>query len=75
MAPRWFSRAPRQGVVTVPVEQSGELVELGLQAREVVGAFARRRPLVSGEEVRKRVVVCLAAEESLRQRQEVALRF
>jgi myo-inositol 2-dehydrogenase/D-chiro-inositol 1-dehydrogenase len=62
-------------VETVPVEQSGELVELGVQAREVVGAFARRRALVSGEEARKRIVVCLAAEESLREGREVALRF
>ena len=64
-----------KGVETVPVEQSGELVELGVQAREVVGAFSRRRPLVSGEEARKRIVVCLTAEESLRERREVALRF
>ena len=59
----------------VAVEQSGELVELGAQAREVVGAFARRRPLVSGEEARKRIVVCVAAEESLRKGREIALRF
>jgi myo-inositol 2-dehydrogenase/D-chiro-inositol 1-dehydrogenase len=64
-----------KGVETLPVEQSGELVELRLQARAVVGAFARRRPLVSGEEARKRIVVCLAAEESLREGREVTLRF
>jgi myo-inositol 2-dehydrogenase / D-chiro-inositol 1-dehydrogenase len=64
-----------KGVETVPVEKSGELVELGLQAREVVSAFARRQPLLSGEEARKRVVVCLAAEQSLREGREVALRF
>jgi myo-inositol 2-dehydrogenase/D-chiro-inositol 1-dehydrogenase len=64
-----------KGVETVPVEQSGELVELRVQAREVVGAFARRRPLLPGEEARKRIVVCLAAEQSLREGREVALRF
>jgi hypothetical protein len=30
---------------------------------------------VSGEEARKRIVVCLAAEESLREGREVPLRF
>lgn len=64
-----------KGVETVAVEQSGELVELGAQAREVVGAFTRRRAIVSGEEARKRIVVCLAAEESLREGREVALRL
>jgi myo-inositol 2-dehydrogenase/D-chiro-inositol 1-dehydrogenase len=60
---------------TVPVERSGELVELEEQARQVVTAFAERRPLVSGEEARKRIVVCLAAEQSLREGREIALRF
>jgi myo-inositol 2-dehydrogenase/D-chiro-inositol 1-dehydrogenase len=64
-----------EGVQTVPVERSGELVELGVQACEVVSAFVRRRALVSGEEARKRIVVCLAAEESLRAGREIALRF
>jgi myo-inositol 2-dehydrogenase / D-chiro-inositol 1-dehydrogenase len=64
-----------RGVVTVPAGPSGELVELGEQARQVVAAFARRRPLLDGEEARKRIVVCLAAEESLRDGREVALRF
>ena len=64
-----------KGVETISVEHSGELVELGVQAREVVGAFARRQAIVSGDEARKRVVVCLAAEESLREGREVGLRF
>jgi hypothetical protein len=50
-------------------------VELGEQGRQVVAAFAERRPLLGGEEARKRIVVCLAAEESLRDGREVALRF
>jgi myo-inositol 2-dehydrogenase/D-chiro-inositol 1-dehydrogenase len=64
-----------KGVDTVSVERSGELVELGVQAREVIGAFARGRALVSGEEARKRIVVCLAAEASLREGHEVGLTF
>jgi myo-inositol 2-dehydrogenase/D-chiro-inositol 1-dehydrogenase len=73
--PTFELRVERRGkdVETVPVEHSGELVELGVQAREAVGAFARRRALVSGEEARKRIVVCLAAEESLREGREVEL--
>ena len=64
-----------RGVATVPAGPSGELVELGEQGRQVVAAFAERRPLLGGEEARKRIVVCLAAEESLRDGREVALRF
>jgi myo-inositol 2-dehydrogenase/D-chiro-inositol 1-dehydrogenase len=59
----------------VPIGPSGELAELSEQASQVVGAFARRRPLVSGQEARKRIVVCLAAEQSLREEREIALRF
>jgi predicted dehydrogenase len=50
-------------------------VELEEQARQVVRAFARREALVSGEEARKRIAVCLAAERSLREGREVALVF
>lgn len=63
------------GVETVPVGPSGELVELSEQARQVVAALGQRRPLVGGEEARKRIVVCLAAEQSLREGREIALRF
>lgn len=63
------------GAETVPVERSGELVELGEQARQVVAAFAERRPLLPGEEARKRIAVCLAAEQSLREGREIALTF
>lgn len=70
-----LERRARGGVESVPVERSGELVELGAQAREVVSAFARRRPLLSGDEARKRIVVCLAAEQSLREGREIPLRW
>ncbi len=63
------------GAETVAVARSGELVELGEQARAVVTAFAERRPLLSGAEARKRVVVCLAAERSLQEGREIALTF
>ena len=77
-APTFGLRIARKGqdhADTVPVERSGELVELEEQARQVVTAFAERRPLVSGEEARKRIVVCLAAEQSLRETREIPLRF
>lgn len=70
-----LGRRPKGGAETIPVDQSGELVELRAQAREVVAAFAQRRVLVSGEEARKRIVVCLAAEQSLREEREIPLRF
>ena len=74
--PRFELRIDRRregGAETIPVERSGELVELGEQARRVVDAFIRRRPLLSAEEARKRIVVCLAAERSLREGREVDL--
>src|SRR5438034_1597456 len=76
--PTFELRIARKGqghVDTVPVERSGELVELEEQARQVVTAFAERRLLVSGAEARKRIVVCLAAEQSLREAREIPLRF
>src|SRR5499427_369111 len=61
---------------TIRVAASGELVELEEQAhRRIVPAFQRREPLVSGEESKKRVAVCLAAERSLRENREIPLTF
>jgi len=54
---------------------SGELFELETQLAQAVTAFRERRPLVSGEEARKRVIVCVEAEHSLREGREVSLRF
>jgi myo-inositol 2-dehydrogenase/D-chiro-inositol 1-dehydrogenase len=62
-------------VETVPVDQSGEVVELAAQARAVVAAFGRGQPLLSGEEARRSVVMCLAAEQSLREHREIGLTF
>lgn len=54
---------------------SGEVFELQEELRLVVGAFNARRPLVSPDEARKRIVVCLEAERSVRENRVVALRF
>jgi myo-inositol 2-dehydrogenase/D-chiro-inositol 1-dehydrogenase len=70
-----IDRRNKGGAETVPIGPSGELAELSEQARQVVMAFGQRRPLLSGEDARKRIVVCLAAEQSLREGREIALRF
>jgi myo-inositol 2-dehydrogenase/D-chiro-inositol 1-dehydrogenase len=62
-------------VETVALAPSGELFELETQLAQAVAAFRERRPLVSGEEARKRVIVCVEAERSLREGREVSLRF
>ena len=53
--------------VAVPLVVSGELFELEEQLRLAVGAFRERRALVTAEEARKSVAVCLAVEEALRE--------
>jgi myo-inositol 2-dehydrogenase/D-chiro-inositol 1-dehydrogenase len=58
---------------TVPLATSGELFELEEQLRQVVPAFRERRALVSAEEARAAVAVCLAIERSLREGGEVTL--
>lgn len=57
------------------IQASGEVHELNEQLRLTVPAFAERRPLVSAQESRKRVICCLAAEESLREGREIGLDF
>ena len=54
---------------------SGELFELDEELRLAVEAFRANRPIVSGEEARKRILVCLAAEEALAEGEEVKLRL
>lgn len=67
--PSFSLRAKRHGTATeedhTPGE-SGELVELALQARATVAAFARGEPLVPAAAGRRAVAVALAIEESLR---------
>ena len=58
------------------VQLSGQLVhaiELEDQLRQVVAAFEQRLPLVSGEEGKKAVVLCLAADRSIREGREIEL--
>lgn len=52
---------------------SGELFELEEQLRLCVAAFRERRALVTAEEARKAVAVCLAVEEALRSGRDVVL--
>lgn len=51
----------------IAIERSGEVFELEAQAAAAVVGFRSRHPLVSAEEGRAAVLVCLAAEESARQ--------
>ncbi len=60
---------------TVAIPASGELFELEEELRQAVRAFRDRRPIVSGEEARKRVILCIEAERSLAEGKEIALRF
>lgn len=54
---------------------SGELFELEEELCRVVDAFKVREPIVSAEEARKRVLICIEAERSLMEGQEVELHF
>ena len=53
--------------------QSVHAVELEDQLRQVVVAFEQRRPLVSGEDGKKAVVLCVAADRSIREGREIEL--
>jgi myo-inositol 2-dehydrogenase/D-chiro-inositol 1-dehydrogenase len=60
-------RLKRAGADTfedLPVERSGEVYELAAQAEASIQAFRSGRPLVSAQEGRAAVAVCLAAEAS-----------
>ena len=77
-APHFDLRVQRRGQAraeTIPIERSGEVIELGVQIAATVAAFRERRALVTGEEARKRIVVCEAAERSIGEGREVALTF
>jgi myo-inositol 2-dehydrogenase/D-chiro-inositol 1-dehydrogenase len=68
-------RRGREAPERVLLEASGELFELEEELRQTVAAFRARRALVPGEEARKRIVLCLEAERSLREEREIPLRF
>lgn len=57
----------------VPLEASGELFELEEQLRRSVDALRERRPLVSADEAKKAVAICLAVEEALKTGADVSL--
>lgn len=59
----------------LPIDRSGEVFELEAQLARTVEAFRERRPLVSGVEARKRIVLCVEAERSIREGREVLLVF
>jgi len=60
---------------TLKLGPSGEVFELEEEIKQSAAAFRERRPLVAGVEARKRVIVCLEAERSLREGCEVSLTF
>jgi myo-inositol 2-dehydrogenase/D-chiro-inositol 1-dehydrogenase len=60
---------------TLKIAPSGELFELAEEIRQTAAAFRARRPIVSGVEGRKRIVVCVEAERSLREGRELSLSF
>ena len=57
------------------LQPSGELFELEEELCRVVEAFRKRKPIVSAEEARKRVLICIEAERSLEEGCEVELHF
>src|SRR5262245_55244238 len=68
-------RRGRAECEAIEIATSGEVFELEAEIAQTVAAFRTRSPLVSGEEARKRIAVCLEAERSLREGREVALAF
>lgn len=68
-------RGETQCAIIGDLGSSGEVFELQEELRLVVEAFRARRPLVSPEEARKRIVVCVEAERSVRENRVVELRF
>ncbi|MBN9075622.1 MAG: hypothetical protein BGN87_16090 [Rhizobiales bacterium 65-79] len=68
-------RAGAAKAETLKVPASGELFELDRELSLVVDAFRKGRPMVSGEEARKRILVCLAAERALAEGREMRLDF
>jgi myo-inositol 2-dehydrogenase/D-chiro-inositol 1-dehydrogenase len=68
-------RAGQAKAEVLKVAASGELFELDLELCLVVDAFKAGRPIVSGEEARKRILICLAAEQALAGGREIKLDF
>ena len=69
-----FERGIRESE-RIRIAKSGEVYELTEQIRQAAEGFAQRRALVPAAEAKKRVLMCLAAEESLLSGREIALAF
>ena len=70
-----IKRAGSESVETLQVAASGELFELDEELCLAVEAFRKGIPIVSGAEARKRILICLAAEQSLTERREIELKW
>jgi len=68
-------RAGAERVEVLKVAASGELFELDQELCLAVEAFKAGKPIVSGEEARKRILVCLAAERALFEGREMKLNW
>jgi myo-inositol 2-dehydrogenase/D-chiro-inositol 1-dehydrogenase len=68
-------RAGAAKAEVLKVAASGELFELDQELCLVVDAFRAGRPIVSGEEARKRILICLAAERALAEGKDIRLDF
>ena len=78
LTPKHELKVQRKGASACEIVElgpSGEVFELEEQLARVVEAFRERRPLVSAEEARKTVMVCLEAERAVAEGREIALRF
>jgi myo-inositol 2-dehydrogenase / D-chiro-inositol 1-dehydrogenase len=78
LTPKHELKVQRKGASACEIVElgpSGEVFELEEQLARVVEAFRERRALVSAEEARKTVIVCLAAERAVAEGTEIALRF
>ena len=63
------------GCEVVELGKSGEVFELEEELALTVAAFETGKSLVSAEEARKRIIVCLEAERALSTGNEIALSF
>jgi myo-inositol 2-dehydrogenase / D-chiro-inositol 1-dehydrogenase len=70
-----LQRRGRSESEIVPIGPSGEVFELDEELAATVRAFDAGKPLVSAEEARKRIIVCLEAERAVAQGGEIALSF
>jgi myo-inositol 2-dehydrogenase / D-chiro-inositol 1-dehydrogenase len=68
-------RRGREQCEVVELAPSGEVFELNEELAAAVQAFETGKPLVSADEARKRIIVCLEAERAVAQGGEIALRF